>query len=386
MKEVEPIEERQTFKELAWLTERIKVVNDSVSTWQNVNTKGDCRCERCAPSAPSVRWIKDKGKVLAVEDSAEAGEYERRLKRRPAPFVTQLMVDADETGRLRIGVNVSSLAHRALARLPSIGRSSPIALSWRLNTDFQPMARLTLPKFTLTSNRRDLEHPQPPNFNTYPLRTEQRRSLHWMIAQEDPEAPAFIEEEISEAILEPLGWRAEGRAQRPVRVRGGVLADEVGYGKTAITLALIDCTRKEIEAEVRRLPEIPGKIRTKAVCVVVPPHLTRQWEGEAYKFLGKKSGYKIVRLTTAADINKVSIEDIENADIVVVASNLFKSSIYLANLEAIAAGGSIPASDGRYFEARMGTAISCLRGQVDRLRTEGAAAVMEEIHRARAEG
>ena len=30
---------------------------------------------------------------------------------------------------------------------------------------------------------------------------------------------------------------------RPVRVRGGIVCDEVGYGKTVITLALIDCRR-----------------------------------------------------------------------------------------------------------------------------------------------
>ena len=33
---------------------------------------------------------------------------------------------------------------------------------------------------------------------------------------------------------------------RPVRVRGGIVCDEVGYGKTVITLALIDCRRGNI--------------------------------------------------------------------------------------------------------------------------------------------
>ena len=51
-----------------------------------------------------------------------------------------------------------------------------------------------------------------------------------MLAQESKIAPPFTEEEISEAILEPLGWRTERRAQRPVHVRGGVLAEEVGHG------------------------------------------------------------------------------------------------------------------------------------------------------------
>ena len=46
--------------------------------------------------------------------------------------------------------------------------------------------------------------------------------------------------------LSPLiRWHAEGCARRPVRVRGGVLDDQVGYGKTAISLGLIDCAYKE---------------------------------------------------------------------------------------------------------------------------------------------
>jgi hypothetical protein len=38
----------------------------------------------------------------------------------------------------------------------------------------------------------------------------------------------FYEEEVSEAMLRPLGWIVEGRAVCLVLVRGGVLADEVG--------------------------------------------------------------------------------------------------------------------------------------------------------------
>ena len=92
---------------------------------------------------------------------------------------------------------------------------------------------MSFPKFKLASNKRDAEHTQPHHFSKYPLRVEQLRSLSWMLAQESKSAPPFTEEEISEAILEPLGWRAEGHAQRPqaVHVRSGAaLTDEVGYG------------------------------------------------------------------------------------------------------------------------------------------------------------
>ena len=323
---------------------------------------------------------------MAIEDSAEAGEYERRLKRRPAPFVTQLKLDDEGTGTVRIGVNVASLTHRALARLPTAGRKGRPTLSWRLDTNFKPLVKLVLPKFTLLSNRPDPEHSQPPHFKKFPLRVEQLRSLHWMLEQEKPSAPPFVEEEVSEAMLEPLGWRAEGRAQQPVHIRGGVLADQVGYGKTAITLGLIDCTRKQVARELEKATEIPGKIRVKASLVVVPPHLTRQWSTEIKKFVSAEAKMKVVTLTTASNLNSLTVEDVIEADIIVVASNLSKSSVYLANLEAIAAGGALPASDGRYFNARLDTALETLKEQVDRLREEGSVSVMDAIHAARKKG
>jgi hypothetical protein len=171
-----------------------------------------------------------------------------------------------------------------------------------------------------------------------------------------------------------------------VHIRGGVLADQVGYGKTAITLGLIDCTRKEVARELHDAAEIPGKIRVKASLVVVPPHLTRQWSTEIKKFVSSEAKMQVVTLTTASNLNSLTVEKVIEADVIVVASNLFKSSVYLANLEAIAAGGSLPASDGRYFNARLDAALETLGEQVDRLRNEGSVSVMGAIHAARKRG
>lgn len=66
-----------------------------------------------------------------------------------------------------------------------------------------------------------------------PLRKEQRRSLTWMMSREKQgeDAAVFVEEEISEATLGPLAWRAEGKAYRSITRAGGILADDVGFGK-----------------------------------------------------------------------------------------------------------------------------------------------------------
>ncbi|KAJ3759789.1 hypothetical protein EV360DRAFT_41171 [Lentinula raphanica] len=378
-REVNKSDEREIFRSIAWLLERVKDVSGRFHSWQTVEDVDPSNCERCAPTAPSIEYVQVKNKIVGMEDPVQAGEYERRLKRRPNPFLTQLLLSDDGTGTVRIGINVPSLLHRALSRLPSAGRSEKPVLSWRLDTNFTPAASLNLPKFTILSNKLDKEHAQPPSFKLK-LRKEQTRSLEWMIRQEALDAEPFVEEEISEAVLEPLGWRAEGLAQRPIHVRGGVLADQVGYGKTAITLGLIDCTWKTIEREFAKQDAIDGKILLKGTLVIVPPHLTRQWDSEVRKFSGKR--FKTLVLSTVSNLNSATIDDFQEADIIIVASNIFKSNVYLDNLTSLAAVGPLPSKDGRHFNDHLRTVSAALRSQTNRLREEGSAAVKAEIEEA----
>ncbi|KII87340.1 hypothetical protein PLICRDRAFT_125381 [Plicaturopsis crispa FD-325 SS-3] len=382
--EIDKVHERETYRNLGFLTERIRNIDANFKDWQSVELPPDqVNCQRCAPTPPEMKFAYHKGKIVPIEDPVQAGEFERALKRRPTPFVTQLKLDAEGLGHVRIGINIPSLLHRALSRLPSTGRTEQALLSWRLNTDFSPMAKLNLGKFRLTSNKLDPEHKQPPDFKI-PLRKEQLRSLSWMLKQEARDIAPFIEEEIAEATLEPLAWRAEGRAQRPVHVRGGVLADQVGYGKTAITLGLIDCAAKEVKKELAETEDVKGKIPLKATLVVVPSHLTKQWAAEIVKFTGKR--FKHLVITSQTQLNNQTIENFQEVDIVIVASSLFKSAAYMANLDSLAATGSLPQTDGRFFNARLNEVMSSLGDQVDRLRDEGASAVKKAVREARERG
>ena len=138
----------------------------------------------------------------------------------------------------------------------------------------------------------------------------------------------------------------------PVRVRGGVLADEVGYGKTATTLALINSSAKSVKTQPKPPQEdLEGKTYCRGMLVIVPPRLTRQWASEVKKFTGDY--FVIVVLLTASAINSLSIKDVIDADIIFVTSNLFHNSVYLVNLEMFVAGGGIPSQDGHYFNARL---------------------------------
>ncbi|CAL1714237.1 unnamed protein product [Somion occarium] len=386
--EVDKVHERITFKALAWLLERVKNVDDRFGEWMTSNSPHDyAGCQRCAPTPPEIHWALVKHSPVAVEDPVQAGAYERALKQRPPPFITQLKLDERQIATVRIGINFASLMHRALSRMPpTTGKTGQTSIVWRIQTNYVPIARLPRHKFTLSSNRLDSQHKQPPSFKI-PLRPEQLRSLTWMVAQESPKAEPFIEEEISEAVLEPLGWRAEGRAQRPINVRGGVLADEVGYGKTAITLGLIDCTAMKIKDAVKENDVIPGKIAVKGTLVIVPPHLGVQWQSEVEKFT-KKDRFKVRLLNNAAHLNAATIKDIMDADIIIVASTLFRSDKYLENLSSVAGSCPIPSkgSGGRYANACIEMAHSSLRRHVDLLRDEGASALMKSIEEASKKG
>ncbi|KAF9006107.1 hypothetical protein BDQ17DRAFT_1352752 [Cyathus striatus] len=379
---VDKVHERATFKALSWLLERVRNIDDSFHTWWNVDAdiKNHSNCERCAPTAPALRWMLVNKKMVPTEDPVQAGEYERRLKARPLPFVTELKLQKDGVGHVRIGLNIPSLLHRAYSRLPTIQCAEKPTLSWRLDTNFSPSITSNFSKFVLSSNKNDEEHQQPPSFKI-PLRKEQLRSLGWMLKQESSDAPPFIEEEISEAISEPLGWRAEGRAQRPACVRGGVLADQVGYGKTAITLGLIDCASASVNEEFSGKGRIPGKISVKGTLIVVPPHLIRQWKSEVEKFTKKR--FKVALIGTVSNLNSTTIEDIQKADIIVVASNIFKSNVYLDNLQLLAAAGDMPSREGRHFNAHLESVLKLLGSQTDRLQDEGSLAVLKYMKESR---
>ncbi|KIM21844.1 hypothetical protein M408DRAFT_29225 [Serendipita vermifera MAFF 305830] len=380
--EVDKLREREYVRLMAWVLQRVRDISHD-AVWKDVTLSSDlqdsgCQCERCAPTPPDIKWYKkEKGRgsdVQAIEDPKQAGPFERALKARPAPFQIHLKYSSnDHMGHIVIGINPATLIHQAASHLPR--RSGPIKASWRLDTAYVPTPAIPNTELVIPSNRHDPPAAQPEGFKL-PLRPEQLRSLHWMQQQEDT-AEAFIEEEICEGASENLGWRLEGRARRPVLIRGGVLADQVGYGKTAIMLGLIATRNAKQVAKRKDCP--PGKILAKGTCVIVPAHLVLQWKGEVTKFVQRigKHTPKVITLHQGTDINATTIEDIQEADVIIVASSMPNSEHYWDNLGSFA-GVSLPNKAGRYFNARLKQAHEALGKQVELLQQEGG---VKEVHK-----
>ena len=143
-------------------------------------------------------------------------------------------------------------------------------------------------------------HPALPRL-LLPLRPDQLRSLQWMRQREADPRRLDGEELVTHGIsTTPLQeWAVQWRLRGAFRLSGGVLADAIGHGKTAVALALVEAARQTA------LPVVPaglgpGLLPSKATVIVVPPHLVSQWEGEIRKFLGHQ--LRLVTLMTYSDL------------------------------------------------------------------------------------
>ena len=385
----------QTSREIGFVTPRLELPG-ALGAWSSaahvevfadaLAKTGTC-CAVCAPTPPTLEWAKEAGKrsttFIAVEDPYSAGVYERALKHRPSTFAMQARLDSKGgKGELRVAVNARALCARAFASLPArvhARREGDTVLEWRVVPGEPTFQRERAPNrpFGLTSNRGDVEAAQPKSFvaSGASLRPEQLRSLTWMLAMERGET--FIEEEVVDDTLSALGWRAEARVRVPTTVRGGVLADAVGYGKTAITLALIDETKTD---EPPALPAYhvaadgaPKAIPCKATLIVVPKHLMAQWPSELKKFLGGAAAkkYNVITIATMLDLKKLTVAKMLAADIVFVAVSAFRTDAFYDHLAEFAAVHKLPKKGGRHFQEVHAKAIANVERYVGLLQAEG---------------
>lgn len=269
-------------------------------------------CNLSYPSLPDVHWMeKNAGGTGGIirepyRLSSEMRVYEERLQACGEPLQVAVNIKDSEhnEGWKRVTanyeVNVGLLVHGALSHLPK----QKDGLGRVINVETRVKIRkgsLNIPNLRFESFRKSLQRLLGNTsqngiklrklfIDGHALTKQQEISLNWMLNREN-KTPSFAEREIEECRSDPLNLRVVAVAKRHISRSGGILADDVGYGKTVVSLALM-AAQEEFDQEKARKAcgNQENTLALAASLVLVPRHLVNQWCDEAAKFLGWKAG------------------------------------------------------------------------------------------------
>ncbi|CAJ2509459.1 Uu.00g144850.m01.CDS01 [Anthostomella pinea] len=367
--EVQIPERLQVITEESWVLNRAKR-RPSLSTWQSLNGSSTVTCA-CAPVYPHILWhVNEKGVAVPHEARQAAAGFERAIKTRAPIFHVDSTIQG-ETTHIAVAVNVAALVHRAEGRLAHVNRNDS---AWRLHVDHAELPAERFSKFVLKSN--SLDPPFEPTPSIKYLLHAQPRALSWMKTQES--GISLMITEIEEAIQGDLGWRAEARAQTKVLVRGGVLADLPSFGKTVTTIALIQSEFEDFSPKVLvqnnrkvHVGEHTGALfDTAATLIVCPAHIALQWKTELEKFLGRKYvDYNVHLVQTYAELQGLTIRDIQSSKVLVLAWTVFAEENYISDLAHFSAMPQPSITGRRAFDTWFDQASRDIPDQVKAFRT-----------------
>jgi len=304
-----------------------------ISKWYGISSSSSSSshfgfCEKHVPSRPVEKWIiasaeraaattksRNKFNLERVYDAEESNEYYQKLLQCPTAF--EVSVD-ESKGKLLVQMNPFVAAHHAAASLLR-GRATGEEYTKNVKIDYC-LSELS------SMGEPDTKEFHVPNSDSYqetavaelelPLYKRQAKALTRMQAIERGEVK-FSEEERSEHILPGIGWCLIARAAQKSPLRGGVLGDAIGSGKTVVTIALILSGMKTAHSR-RNVNE--GK--SGATLVVVPPGLVKQWDDERKKFTNNK--LKCITIDCTSTLKRFSVKEICNADMVIVPASIIE--------------------------------------------------------------
>lgn len=339
----------ENLSQYAWVLGRAKTL-PSFTEWQYINVNRPQGCG-CSPTYPRILWsVDDDGAATAHEDRQAAALFERTLKTRCPIFHISPSSSSTTKTRIQVGVNISSLMHRARNRLTTTAHTS----AWRLVTNHGASAPIRFPQLHLQSNTSDTPYAGPLRLK-YELGEAQERALTWMRAQESGNELKLVE--VEEAIHLELGWRAEAKAEAVVNVRGGVLADLPSFGKTVTTIALINSEFTQHMPETilkqNRTESTPSLIDLAATLIVCPPHIAPQWRTELENCLGANQYniYNVLLLERFSDLQSLTMEEFRKARVIIVSWSVFADEEYISQLASFSAMPLPAVTKGRAFNA-----------------------------------
>ncbi|KAI1435208.1 hypothetical protein GGR50DRAFT_340364 [Xylaria sp. CBS 124048] len=285
-------------------------------------------CQHCCPELPTVHWMEretdDTKKSLRIREpyrlSSDMRSYEDRLRLCSEPLRVAVNIKDSTKGTswkevtANYEVNFDLLVHRAVNHLPKLDQGSEEFVDMKTFASVE-RGSLNIPNLVFESFRKSLRRlpgrsskgrieSREVFIDGYALSAQQQVSLTWMLDRELKPEP-FTEREIEECRFDPLNLRVLGVAERGISRIGGILADDVGYGKTVVSLALMSAQQSFDRHESQRLRASSNKntMALAASLVIVPKHLVEQWREEAAKFIGWK-GTDVMIINSSRDLHE----------------------------------------------------------------------------------
>lgn len=401
------LDDKKFFADFAWILEFGRMTA-LIMEWTPIDLPlGTTNCETCSPMPTKMRWkTGKKDKLQPFEDPQDAALFERAVKNRPALVAVYFNQNRNTNWfTIEVGFNFLSLAHRAwsnlMQRLPPVG-SEPATVI-RLVTGWSRWKKLVLPEFRIPSNGEETSFPEDLGFNKdkktgqpYELHEQQKKSLAWMIRRESDNAERFAVKEFEEAPLPEIGWVAEVCVQLDVRFRGGILADQVSYGKTVTSLALIHAefegqTDSSPMSEEVRISEEAELERIQATLIICPFSIVEQWRSEIKKFLPAHEyvlGRTLIVIKRLNDLAKYTLQNWMDAKVILFASSILSDSTTASTQtgsysQLLADFAGVPGHDQkgltlRSFSSWLHDACATVPGSLDRLRQNGQARFWED--------
>ena len=311
-------------------------------------------CQRCYPKLPDFEWenrkvAKSRAVIVAPKYKADtANLFEKNLRQVPNA-ITATVHRMESTNTLQFSLNLTPPVMSMLSRLIGHKRQleETVHAKWRIAKITNIAPPVTLANISLASNKDD---PSTLQLTTSafqrPLWASQKRALLWMIEKEgrDDEWKEVEREEIE---VPALGLRVDLEVSRFIKMQSGILADQVGGGKTTTCLALIGMQRNSAGPAI--IDYKTGAIVTNATLILVPNGILRQWQAEIDVCFAKNS-LTLVCCSTPDQVLRATIENIRQADIVLVSYEILDSDRYWNNVRHTFEANHRPAKSGRGFQ------------------------------------
>lgn len=112
--------------------------------------------------------------------------------------------------------------------------------------------------------------------------------------------------------------------RKKLTFHGGAIIDEVGLGKTIMSLSGSILNPKIDPKDIIQYNECKY-FSSKATLIIVPNHLAGQWPREIKKMINKEEDLNIITIKTKIDFEKLTYQDVINADFVIVTFNFFNN-------------------------------------------------------------